>query len=464
MWRNSKRKSEAGLSLIEMLVATAITVVLLSAVLGVLLATMRTVSRGHNMQTGMDLARGTYEIVEQDLTNAFASRDTGDHHKFFGTPIGMMFVGSAKGVVSRHAEGHARVSYVVHRNSRADAGNKVEIPLRADDPNTGRVAGDFQEVQAYSLVRFVEPGVSDLDSYNFGPGRTWYDVVRNPENPAQGQAIRAEFAAAVNDASFDIADYLQAQSNDPNGDWGATTDEIILIEAKKRELYLRMLAGDPTLPNAFNEVVLDANGEHVLDANGQPQIRTGFLRVHGQSVTWLDYVVAENVAYTPVTTTFREPMMPSAATPFGSAEAAAAAAWDVRPAFFLYGTRTVVQNTSNQFALGSTSGASPQWVELKAPYWGATHNAYMALYPDAFNGLPDSRRLAVELVMTQHGYDVPAARLGSPLNPRLPELVGLQMGYQLESTFNGVKEFDERFAQIIDIPTAYSRKKLAAPI
>lgn len=464
MWRNSSRKSEAGLSLIEMLVATAITVVLLSAILGVLLATMRTVSQGHNMQKGFDLARGTYEIVEQDLTNAFASRDTGDHHKFFGTPIGMMFVGSAKGVVSRTAEGHARVSYVIHRNSRADSGNKVDIPLRADDPNTGAVAGDFQAVQAYSLVRFVEPGVSDLDSYNFGPGRTWYDMVRNPENPAHGQAMRAEFAAALNDEYFDIANHFQLQANDPNGNFGATTDQLILIEAKKRELYLRMLAGDPTLPNAFNEVILDGNGEPVLDANGQPQVVPGFLRVNGQSVNWLDYVVAENVAYAPATSTFYEPAMPSAAAPFASAEAAAAAAWDVRPTFFLYGTRTTVQNLSDQFALGSTSGASPRIVELKSPYWGATHNAYMSLYPDAFNGIPDNRRLAIELVMTQHGYDVPAARLGSPLTPRLPELVGLQMGYQLESTFAGVKEFDEKFAQIIDIPTAYSRKKLAAPI
>lgn len=452
MFPNSKHiRRQRGMSLIELLVAVAITVVLLSSILGVLLATMRTVARGNNIQKGYDLARGTYEVIEQDLSNAFASRDTGDHYKFFGTPIGMMFVGSAKGVVSHNAEGLARVTYVVHLNSTADEGNTVEIQSKTIDPNTGLASGEFIPVQTYSLVRYVETGVSDLDSYDFGNLGTWYDVVNNVENPNYPAVFREEFARAVDSAGFDISSYLY----DPTAG-GVTKEQAILIEAKKRELYIRMLAGDPALPHAFNEVVRAADGTIT--------VIPGFLRDEtGAGVNWLDYVVAENVAFTPQNIgLFQQPSLPNSLN-FTSTEEREAAPWGVWPAFFAYGTRENVQNVSDQVALGNTAGASPKPVELKSPYWGATYNAYAQRF-NGNNTRDNNLRNAIELVINQFNYDVYAARLGSPLNPRIPEIVSIRMGYKLESPFNGVTEFDQTFAQVIDVPTAYTRKRLAAPI
>jgi len=98
MFRSSNRETRrGGFSLVELLIAVAITVTLLTAIFTVFLSVMQAVARGHNTQKGYELARGTLHVIKQDVTASFTARDKGIDEQLFGTPIGMMLIGHAGG-------------------------------------------------------------------------------------------------------------------------------------------------------------------------------------------------------------------------------------------------------------------------------------------------------------------------------------------------------------------------------
>jgi hypothetical protein len=429
-WPNNSRTSGTeGFTLVELLVAVAITVTMLAAILSVFFAVIQTVTRGHNTQKGFELARGTMNVIERDLAVGFSARDIGDADKFFGAPMGMSFIVKNDSVHEGQPNKYARVTYVVYFPSRLTGQVEVESTENS---------GEFINVTTYSLLRYVEPGISELDSYPVD----WLSLAGSAET-----SVNAELSAALN------ANYVNAFSavRSPNSggqflpQYNISEDELTALRAKKRELWLRMLAGHIGVPNAWD--ILDLQARERLANQGTP--------ASGRVVLWEDYVVAENVAYQPSENALDFPLI-DPSNPL-----------TLDPTFFTYGAVLPYRNMTNaQTMLQMLQTRKPIYVAL--PYWNSVYNAngqlQRAMLPEQFirdqfavQQIPLSDQ-AAEQTMVDLAWTV---QLGSPLKPSMPELVGVRMGYQLESPFAGVPEFQEVFGQVIDLPSAYSRKQMS---
>jgi prepilin-type N-terminal cleavage/methylation domain-containing protein len=245
--RHSARKaarSQRGFSLVELLVAVTLLMTFMGAIAMLFTTSLHAMKSGMQVIEADDEARGAFRIVERDLNSVFTSRNYGDYYSFFGTPFGMSMVGLVRAGESYNI---GRISYVV---------------LEADD--------DIEMIEAYEgggdvqarvgkLVRFIEPGVEDLDSYPID----WVIAA------GESIAVDGELSDA---AGFPVGDSFTSLS-------AVTLDPLLArlralsprheerLNAKKRELWLRMLARHGGVPDAWGKI----------------------------SKERLDYVVAENI-------------------------------------------------------------------------------------------------------------------------------------------------------------------------
>ncbi|MCC6144037.1 MAG: prepilin-type N-terminal cleavage/methylation domain-containing protein, partial [Candidatus Hydrogenedentes bacterium] len=107
------RTRDAGLTLVELMVAMAIFVTVLSGTLLLFNGAISTVRQGYRTMEAFEKARGSMTVLERDLTGAFTARDVGQDFQFYGRPNGFTFVGNVDGSM-------ARVTYAV--NDRAARG------------------------------------------------------------------------------------------------------------------------------------------------------------------------------------------------------------------------------------------------------------------------------------------------------------------------------------------------------
>lgn len=261
-----------GFTLIELLVALAIFTTIMAGVTIMFNSVVRITKQGYQNQQAFETVRGALSVIEEDLTRSFGSRATGHKHTFYGTPFGFTFIGLVPSEDSDEFN-LARITYVIYGGDEHDELETI-FDATIDDLNENDTE-DERKRHVYSLLRFIEPGQDDLDSYPID----WASGLQGTENP-EGQ-LSAILTASLDRAFSETicgSDRLtmtpEEISNDPclNG----------VLNAKKQELWMRMLAGDPSLPRFWD------------DGPGIPTVRLGDpLNLHDP----LDYVIAENIMH-----------------------------------------------------------------------------------------------------------------------------------------------------------------------
>jgi len=511
------RNAERGFTLTELLVATAIFAIIMSAVAALFVASLSAVRSGYQSQEAFETARGTFNVLERDLTTVFTSRDFGQHYQFYGNEYGMTMVGLIR---SRDASGReysriGRITYVIYpvvlrgndgayyvtepfayeyarRTGIADAGLSIEgfyrtrgVRYTGPDPNSD--AGSV-EIAVAALIRYVEPGVSDLDSFPFD----WNELAQfyqgNPEYPPAGNGLT-------------IREQLDSSLEFTTGPANPSSDTRILARldsareqmfaAKKRDLWLRMLScqeywipqlntGAAILPNPWGR--RDPNTQAVME----PSWLLGGPNAAGNTnvVDPRDFAIAENIGVSTGANAVGFPMRPYRPTaPFVP--------------FFEYGR------------------VNADTIPDLLPMWGANRLAYInpdyandgidndndnaLLVNDGvdnnYNGLidepnegidePDERLVAPRIDQTDSTQSINLLELdgidndfdgvvdeagetvdndlayGSPLQPRLPEAVLVRMPLTYPPAHFNAPVFERNMEQLIDVPTAYTRSQLA---
>ena len=239
-----------------MLVAVAVMMVLMAGFTMLFTGSVRTVRTAMQQTDAYDRAGGALSAIKLDLLTAFNGRATGNSFSFYGTPIGMTFVGLVKNM-SEYADGDlgqadlhlARITYVLYHasNEENDALYKARDPeLTNQLPPIDMFEESLEQINApayatayvYPMLRYVEPNVGDLDSFPYSLGA--------PAAPTQPEGT------TINDildgAWENYTGQLEAAGF--NGDLSAIEEDF--YRAKKREIWIRMLAGgDKVVPNAW---------------------------------------------------------------------------------------------------------------------------------------------------------------------------------------------------------------------
>ena len=259
-----------GFSLVELLVAMAIFTALMGGILVLFVGSMRAVSQGRQSINGYEMARGTLMVLEDDLTTGFTARDYADAYSLYGSPIGMVFVGTTRGSATGSvtaqktgAPGLARITYVLY-SYRGDTA-EIPDPIASAVNYVSEVDGKtyYIDGQPYLLLRYVEPNASDLTKFPID-----WNAAGEIVPPGQGVFEQRVQQEASSDYSyFQSTDYQENFFNERRKGQGVVIPIPMpslesFVQAKRCELWLTMLAGgrdrqdaaNAPLPSAWNGV------------------------------------------------------------------------------------------------------------------------------------------------------------------------------------------------------------------
>lgn len=554
------REAKGGFTLTELLVSTAIFALLMTSIGALFVASLHAMRAGYQSQEAFELSRGTFNVLERDLTTMFTSRDAGQYYQFYGNEYGMMMVGmlQLRDENGREYNRIGRVTYVIYpvviRAPQPDLGFYVTQPFAldynkkvgVDNYNPLQPAVDFHrtrgmrfsgqneadpetEIAVAALVRYVEPGVSDLDTFPFEWETLISDTEANPEFPttSSSESIRQQ----LNDA-LEPRGLSGSPSNDLTFLSRITDDRDRMLAAKKRDLWLKMMScqkywipklvgGAPILPNPWGR--LDNTGiviERCWLKNGSTTV----------VVSPRDFVAVDNLGVftNNYFTTF--PMMASfpRSSPtykpfFGYGRVAS----DVRPDLIPFWNTNYLAYTGDcsylpggvDYDQNGTPGQLGERLVFAAPddpgillldgsayeRDGRDNNAN-GLVDEAgedflnpvrillendrldndFDGAVDEAGEYVDLrhaaeavdpiLADNDGFDNNAngvidepneatadrfASYASPLQPRIPEVVMVRLPMVYPPAHHGAPTFERTMEQLIEVPTAYTRSKLA---
>ena len=262
-----------GFTLVELLVGLAIFTTIMAGVTLMFNSAVRTTKQGYLNQRAFENVRGAFSIIEEDLTRSFSGRTTGHKHTFYGTPFGFTFVG----LVPAEGESRfntARISYVVYGAEDTESNLTKRYATAASDEDASF------ELNTYSLIRIVENSQDDLDSYPVNwaaatvgaEGKTLGTYLLEAAVQASANLVCADPVALDGSATNPIAELTQIQGYD-------CLERV--VNSKKTELWLRMLSGDPNLPDYWG------------DTTGT--VRIGSL--NGSLIVPEDFIVAENLMF-----------------------------------------------------------------------------------------------------------------------------------------------------------------------
>jgi len=462
---DGSRRGARGFTLVELLVAIAIFVTVMASVALVFNGAIRTSKQGFQNQEAYELARGAMKVIERDLSRAFTNRNRGDVFNFYGTPIGFTYVGLVSADESS-APNMARVTYVIyHDEFNALAGAVAQYETKDSVP-----------MPTYYLLRFVEPGADTLDSFPI----PWTEFIDQ-----DGLNVRLQ----------DVIDQRVAASGCPDA-----ACESLIAQSTQREIWIKMLSGghpadlnDPSssaVPNAWTEL------DYFLDRNP------------------IDYVIAENVRFpslddSPVCAANRPALYQQledagitidfddiefdsgtdACVRFVSANLDAPVIYDSATLQFSRAVFSTIEGARPFFTYWDI-GVRPQLTDPDDALFSDPDNVITAndkIAPIAFQFWNDWRNLLEDGVDNDNdnalllnngvddngdgviddpydGVDEPdeallrfEARPGSPLDTRLPIAVTVDLTLFFRTPYPGAPDFNERFTQRIDLPTAYRR-------
>ncbi|HOZ47593.1 MAG TPA: type II secretion system protein [Candidatus Hydrogenedentes bacterium] len=249
-----------GFSLVELIVAIAIVVTIMSGLVLLFTGSMRAIRQSQQAMQAFEVARSTLSIIERDLSTCFTARDYGEYYTFFGIPHGMTFVGVV-GDREKSTNIHlSRITYVLREFNLDDpygpvaGGSTFEttVPVTLvsiSNPAEQRVQDVEARILTRTLLRYVEPNVTDLDTFPFPFPDSDPDWLESPPGEAGSPmyAVWKEMRDTVVRGGQDLTDVAAMDAT------GAQTATLFaeLLKAKKRELWIRMLAGEAGLPDAW---------------------------------------------------------------------------------------------------------------------------------------------------------------------------------------------------------------------
>ncbi len=449
--------SRHGFTLVELLVALTIFVTVMASVTLVFNGAIRTSKQGFQNQEAYELARGTMKVLERDLSRAFTNRDHGDNFNFYGTPIGFTFVGLISADESS-APNMARVTYVMYHDTFQ--GQAVDV--------TEYEAKEGGIVPTYHLLRYIEPHADSLDSFPV----PWTEFIDQDD---------------LNVRLQDVVDQRVANSGCP--DLGC---EALVAQAAQREIWIKMLSGGyPGDPN-------DNTVEPI------PSAWTDLPYFVDRGLDPADYVVGENIRFLSLASvdSFNERYCAADLPALEVVLANNGVTLDFDDIHYQDGTQTCARIVSNPVeaplfhdnlnsifstaVFSSVQGARPFFT-----YWdiGIIPNLPNTTADDrhtpvAFQFWNDSRNMIADGLDNDGDNDAISSDLldndgdgtadepgegidelderfgensGSPLDTRLPIAVTTDFTLFFESPYPGAPDFNERFTQRIDLPTAYRR-------
>jgi hypothetical protein len=244
---------------VELLVALAIFGILMSAVVIIFVGSLRTTQTGYQQMDAFERARTALSVIDDDLVRGYASHQSGDVHSFYGTPIGMTFVGVVQMTSNSNDINLARITYVVYNQPTAEGFPEArEVCILDSNGNT--VANPcttvLRDAYPYPLLRFVEPGFSDLESFPIVWESTYNGVT-------PGTVLQTLCDQAADSAQL------------PRFNWMDPTLGLVeqdIVRAKKCEIWIRILAG----------------GDRLLPVDFWTNVLPGGVDYH-------DYIVTENI-------------------------------------------------------------------------------------------------------------------------------------------------------------------------
>lgn len=510
------RRRQGGFTLTELLVATAIFTILMSALVTLFSSAVSSARQGYANIDAFETGRVGMTTINRDLTGAFASREFGEVYNFYGQPDGFMFVGALDGGQI------GRVTYAFHPNvgvdpvrieykerwgvvasnirnqvmrfarARGGVGQQVED---AADQVIIRVAAAYNLPLPYPpeewvtfdvalrterLIRYEEAGVNDLDTYNMyvkldasnAPFRLDWPYVDSLDASRDASPAAADPVAQMNfllgaldptpgDLQYDLREMYRINKED--GGW--------VHPVSTEQIYLRALG-----PDVFDQMLKSRKREFWIrmlsgEAMGVPELAPN--PTYGSVGYWYDE--AFNVPNVRQMKTINEYIVADGIV--ASADLLEPDTDRIIEVIGRSGVAVDALDADIKFAYGDGNG-------LNAPlnYFNAIENLRDPDNPDGVTTNPAVVRQSVPMLLAQGttGYveaDLIEAdkslsdnmlgtrssrkNMGSLLAPRVPAVVSARFWVTRNRTRPGSPEVLKRFAQSIQIPTATGRSVAA---
>jgi prepilin-type N-terminal cleavage/methylation domain-containing protein len=246
-------ESGRGFTLVEMLVALAILSVLMVGLVILFNGSLRATQSGYLQMDAFERARAALTVIETDLVTGFTAHQQEDLRSFYGTPIGMTFIGVVRDTVNPTDVNIARITYAIYSDfdpaTAISSSTLFENALEQTDQN-GTVLGTVP-AYTYYLVRYIEPNVGDLDSFPVA----WTDpILQALIDGAVCQATDRNNNGVCAELMSRTGCYLHEVDVWSDPGVSALCRECVedAVRAKKRELWIRMIAGgDREAPSAW---------------------------------------------------------------------------------------------------------------------------------------------------------------------------------------------------------------------
>ena len=446
-----RQRRSSGFTLTEILVAVAVFSIVMGAIAGVYIAGVRTVRRGEQVIASNEESRLVFNTLERDLTTAFTSRAYGDYYQFYGTPVGMTFVGLTRSYESRSTTPNlARITYALMKDEGL---GYFDTTVYDEDTDS------FVEGIAFTcpLLRYVEPNAEDLDAFPIDWEKTEYGFT------SSGGALKV-----IEDLDWENG-----------GQWDSNVVEE-LLRAKKRQLWIRMIGqsrGEPDgFPSAWNVLRQDQTDP------------TSPLLEPLDYVVSNDFVVAEwgedeyaavlGKSQAEVDALSREDLIQELQEALRQQMRLAENDKDYEgPVFFRYGLTAASSTTWQSF-----------WnADYNLPFSSAFNavdtdqNPRMPLfawpsddaYDDIWEEMRDTAGLTLPMVPAQviknelnrmQDLVADASRplwlideIGTPFKPRLPEVVQVTARIKYERPYPGAPDHERKLAFLINVPCGVMR-------
>lgn len=446
-------RAPRGFTLAELLIAMALGVIVVGAVGMLFISSVTVMGAGNTLHQVSENVRGAFNMVERDLMAAYTSVERGDTKSFFGTPIGFTFIARVGGRESYSPVPRlARVTYVVMRLGSTPAGvyDPTDPDFKFDTIEYYDEDTDSNVTEkVFSLIRYVEYDLDRLDSFaNFEDAFSWpqpNDPALPPEDPMF--QVSQEFAQI-----YDLDSPPPGLT--PHGP--SAVEE--LISAKKLEVWIRMLAEDPTVPSFWlmtgqdpNDFVVAQNIVSLSERNvappSDPPVIVRFEGVYSRLQQ--DVLLEPNLPYLP--------FLPPAAIPPRFPDPAPS---DLPPPVNV-GEALYQEAQESFFEYGLTTGVE---VVAYAPYWNAVGNLFFnGDISDMWSteGRPQyAYRYWLE-DLNGDGVDEWVWVIGSPLTPRIPEVLRMNFLFKYPDSTPRGKLIDLNMNQQIDLPSGVTRTAFA---